>query len=370
VLCLIIGSIIFDYYWGSSSSIPLLNINSVYGPPKEYNNETKINLKLLPENRLVVQGNRKFRLINSEDGYRYIDTLMLTRPQSVFSHTNKIYLNFENLNNTDSIYLVISGPNDNGKFYNQVFFSSVVIDKLNKLSDDDFNIDFSALLQNPLLENNDTLINSVFLYFNSNAQNLGLADCGKNSSIFKKICDDFKLPCRIIWLQGGDMAEPGLDIRLGYPLHVVCEIYSSHNKNWYVVDPTYGIRFKEKDNESYLNAAEISNLFNFKNSDKVIQDSILINRTSIVGKDYFKYYENVIYWNNWLNNSLIKKFLLKAYPDFNHFLLLYSGNFSFKKNGLYYFGLKTFMYFIILIFYINMLVLVLFKRLFSAKRHP
>jgi hypothetical protein len=370
VILLYFTNKIFDHYWTSMSSIPLVNLNIVYAPPKEYDDVTKINLQLVKEDLVVIEGNRRFKLMNSGKDYSYFDTIPILRPDTVYNYFNKIFLSFENSVAADSIYLVVSKSIENNKFYNQVFYSSVIVNSLNELSEkqDNFRIDLLALVEPSLLNNNDTLIYAAFKYFNDNASKLGLAECGTNCLVFMKICESFKVPCRMVWLQGGDIEKAGFDNSLGYPLHVVCEIYYAKQKKWYVVDPSYGIRFKNNDNDSYMSAVELSVLHTFRNANDIEQDSVLVVKKNIVGKDYFKYYENVMFGNIWVKNFIFKKFLAFAYPKFNHRSSLYSNNYPQKKDGYFYFGLKTILYFVIIIIYINAILFVLAKRLFSAKK--
>jgi hypothetical protein len=194
-----------------------------------------------------------------------------------------------------------------------------------------------------------------------------LAECGTNSEIFKKICGNFEVPCRIISLQGGDEEETGFFDKIGYPLHVVCEIYSSRLQKWYVVDPSFGFRFSNRNDSNYLNAVELNNNYTFMVDDDIRQDSILLTKRSTVGRDYFKYYENVMFRYRDKNRVIdgIMNFLFLRY---NNHIYHYSSNYPLLKNGLYYLGIKIFMYFFLLILYINSIMLVILKRLFTVKK--
>lgn len=370
VVFLYISSKVFDHYWTSASFIPLVNLNVVYSPPREYDNITRINIQFIKENLIIIEGNKRFRIVNADGDLSYYDTIPILNPVTDYSHFNKIYMRFENSAETDSLYLVVSKSGETNKFYNQVFYSSVIVSNLNEISDNPavFRIEHAALVDTSLLNNNDTLIHAAFNYFNVNAGTLGLAECGRNCLVFKKICEDYKVPCRMVWLQGGDIETAGFDRSLGYPLHVVCEIYYAKQKKWYVVDPSYGIRFRNNDNDSYMSAVELSVLHSFRNANDIEQDSILVSKKNIVGKDYFKYYENVMFANSWVQSTLLKKFLTFAYSKFNHRSTLYSNNYPQKKDGYLYFGLKSFLYFIIMMLYINAVLFVLARRLFSAKK--
>lgn len=371
IAVIFVSSKIFDKLWESDTSIPITNINDVYNPPQQYDNIEKINLRLISKNRVEIEGNTKFRILeNNKSSFNFYDTVSINYPDNSFELLNKIYLEFEKSHSVDSIFLVISKSYDQSLYYKQIFFSTITINNLNKFSSDvsKFRINYDNLVPENILLNNDTLINSVFRYFNDNKDTLGLAECGTNCIIFKKICDKFDLPCRLVWLQGGDIDQKGYYDYIGYPQHVICEVYSSKNKKWYVVDPSYGFRFADKSNDSYLNAVEICNKHTFKSTDSIFQDSVLSTQKTVVGKDYFKYYENIIFGNLIIENKLFKKVIRLLYSKFNYTSYSFSNNFPPIQNGLLYFGLKTFMYFILIILYINSVMFVLIRRLFIVKK--
>ena len=205
MLILIYGSSrVFDLAWGSSSSIPIITLDEVYSPPVQYDNFNRVNLKMISKDLVAIEGNKKFRIKEHNSGYEFYDTLKVFYPENEFDKTNKIFFQFEDSPTYDSIYLAIAKSDDPAQFYKQVFYSSVIVSSLNEFSKEpaEFRIDKSKLVSPDLLVNNDTLINKVLSYFNSNIDNLGIAECGKNCTIFKKICDDFGVPCRLINLQG------------------------------------------------------------------------------------------------------------------------------------------------------------------------
>lgn len=370
IVVLYAASKIFDKIWGSYSSIPVVNLEALYAPPKQYDNFTGVNLKMISKDFIAIEGNKKFRQKNSNKDFDFYDTVKVFYPETGYDYANLIYLQFDDKNTYDSLFLVIASSDNSNIYYKQIFYSSVKIKKLNEFSDnpEDFRIKPAILVTNELLENNDTLINSVFNYFNNNIDNLGIAECGTNSLILQKICDDFGVPNRMINLQGGDKDQVGYYDEIGYPLHVVVEIYSSKHKKWYVVDPSYGFRFRFKSFDDYLNAAEICNSYAFHREVELEQDSILLTKRTLVGKDYFKYYENVIYSKPEWKNRYLKKAVSVFYGRFNYFLYLYSNNFPGVKNGFYYVGIKTFFYFLMLIIYINAVLLLLMRRLFLVKK--
>ncbi len=172
----------------------------------------------------------------------------------------------------------------------------------------------------------------------------------------------------MINLQGGDVDQVGYNEYIGYPLHVVCEVYSSKHQKWYVIDPTFGFRFRHRTFHDFLNAVEISNKHTFRREDEIGQDSILLTKRTLVGKDYFKYYENVIFTKPEWKNKYLRKLGSVFYSNFNYYLYLFSNNFPPVKNGFYYVGIKTFMYFFMLILYINAVLFLLLRRLFLVKK--
>lgn len=360
----------FDLAWGSSTTIPIVNLQDVYSVPVEYDNSKRINLKFISKDKIGIEGNKKFRLENKQTGFEYYDTLQISYPDTSFNLINKLFFRFEDSDVLDSIYIVVAKSPVKEIYYNQIFYSSVIISTLNRFSDEpsQFRIDPSKLVSKELLHDNDTLINQALTYFNSNIDNLGIAECGRNCDIFLSICKNYNVPARMINLQGGDVNQVGLNDKIGYPLHVVCEIYSSKHRKWYVVDPTFGFRFKEHSFKDYLNAVEISNKESFNREDEIEQDSILLTKRSLVGKDYFKYYENVIFSKPEWKNRFLKEFILIFYSKFNFYLYLFSNNFPIVKNGFYYFVLKTFMYFFMLVLYINAVLFLFLRRLFLVKK--
>ena len=364
----VLSSKLFDLAWGSRSSIPILNINDIYKPPLRYDNFTRVNLKLVSKDQLAIEGNKKFK-INEEHVFDYYDTVKIYYPEASFEQLNKIYLQFEDSPAVDSIDLVISKSPEPTIFYKQIFYSSIIVQHINEFSKDpeEFRIKPEDLVSTELLSNNDTLINQVLKYFNDHKDSLGLAECGRNSEILRDICFKYSVPCRLIGLQGGDADQTGYYNAIGYPLHVVCEIYSSTYNKWYVIDPTYGFRYRQKNTSDFLNGVEISNMYAFMREGEILQDSILSTKRSTVGRDYFKYFENIAYKMG-KGNQFLQKFLRLFYEGFNYNIYHYSNTNAPRKNGTYYIGIKSFMYFILLLLYINSIMFVLTGRLLSAKK--
>jgi hypothetical protein len=369
VAVVLVFSKIFDLMWRSSTTLPIITLGDIYSAPREYDNFSRINMMLIDNNKVVIEGNKKLRLKDHSGGFEYYDTLLISYPESTFEKVNKLFFQFEDSPEFDSLYLVTSKSADSKIFYKQIFYSSAIVNQLNNLSDDQeqFRIAEHKLVDRNLLTNNDTLINQVLDYFNNNIDTLGLAECGTNSLIFKRICDMYNLPCRIINLQGGDIDQTGFDNYIGYPLHVVCEVYSSKFHKWYVIDPSFGFRFAHLQID-YLNAVEISNKHTFMREDEIHQDSILYTKRSLVGKDYFKYYENVVFTRNEWKNIYLRKLVSVFYSNFNYYLTVFSNNYPPIKNGFYYVGIKSFMYFFLIILYTNVSMLIIIKRLFEVKK--
>jgi hypothetical protein len=360
---------VFDYAWGSSTSIPIFNLNEIYKPPEGYDNFTRINLKIIDKYKIAIEGNKRFKIAGSSRNFDYYDTVSIVYPETVIAYTNKIFMQFERSDYLDSLYFVVSKSNDENLFWKQIFYSSVIINKLNQFNEnpDEFRINNSSLVDANILTDNDTMISEVYKYFNENAGNLEASDCGKNCEMFRIFCIKFNVPCRIVGLQGGDADQTGYFFYIGYPLHSVCEIYSSKQKKWFVVDPSYGFRFRVGSSRDFLNAVEISNKHTFRRENEIIQDSILITKRNIVGKDYFKFYENV-YYKTKFNNKLLEKIYKYLYEKFNFSTYHFANQYPSKRDGHFYAAAKSLMFLIILILYINSALLVLTKRLFSAKK--
>ena len=178
---------------------------------------------------------------------------------------------------------------------------------------------------------------------------MGLAECGTDSRILKSICDKFKLPCRIIILQGGDSFEAGLDDELGYPKHAVCEVYSSRYRKWYVIDPLFGTVFLK--DHIPQNAAEISDLVFARRVSNIIQDSVLTTRYINLQKDYFNYYRNIYYTSN-ISNGYIKFFIEHFYGNYLYFQVQNTHKMHNYMDGRMYCALKTLMYMLIFVIYV------------------
>jgi hypothetical protein len=242
------------------------------------------------------------------------------------------------------------------------------VELLNKFSTrpEEFRINRSILVSEKLLTDNDTLLKEVIRYFNVNKDNLGLAECGTNSRIFKSVCDKFNLPCRTLLLQGGDVVDPGLADKVGYPLHVVCEVYSSRFKKWFIIDPTYGSTFSQY--LTPLNAVEISNLVYFGKDSQIAQDSVLTTRNMKLDKSYFRFYENIYFTSHLNPNFILKKILKYFYKNFLYDLRLYSNRLVSSLNAREYLFVKTFTYFIVAAIYVDIILIILTVRLLKSKR--
>jgi hypothetical protein len=361
-------NISFDILWDDTSSIPLINLDNVYSPPMGYDKSEKINIKLVEQSKISIEGNKKFKFLNSTKLYDYYDTVEFNYPFNETELTNKFYFNFENSANTDSIFLVVSKSDRKDFYWKQIFFSSVSVMNLNSFSDnpDKFRLDPNKLIRNDILNDNDFLILEVYKYFNSHLDSIGFAECGTNCTNFKAVCDKFNLPCRLVNLQGGDANKTGFDNQLGYPLHVICEIYSTKYNKWFVVDPTYGFIYTK--DKTPLNTVEISNKIFFKREKDIVQDSVLFTKRDLVGRDYFKYYENLFFSTNYQPNIVIAKFERMFFGKFNPILYQYSNSLNVLKNGYYYVGVKSIVYLMIMIISVNIVVFLISKRLYYIKQ--
>jgi hypothetical protein len=361
---------LFDKIWGSPSTLALTDLNDVYSPPQEYDNIKKVNMSFVPPDKICIEGNLKLRLVNSSGDFRYFDTAKISLPTETFELRNKIFIQFADSKYPDSIYIVVSKSDKKDIYWRQIFLSSVVVKTLNETGKDTsgFRVDKSKLCPEPLLENNDTLINQTLNYFNLNKDTLTLGDCGINSSTFKRICKKFNLPCRVVGLQGGDEDEAGYLDQLGYPTHAICEVYASRFQKWYVIDPSFGFRFKLEGSQAFMNAVEISDKFFFLGEKDIIQDSIMFTKRNLVERDYFKYYENVIFLNGFNPNFFLKKAIQHLYAKYSYQGYLYANITPSIKNAKNYMVIKSLMYLAIIILYSNFMLFIMLKRLLESKK--
>jgi len=58
---------LFDILWKPSVSIPLMDINNVYKPPRQYDNYKRLNVLLTTENKLAIEGNKRFRILGNQN---------------------------------------------------------------------------------------------------------------------------------------------------------------------------------------------------------------------------------------------------------------------------------------------------------------
>lgn len=369
IIVAFISSKVFDLIWGTKASMPIINLNDVYKPPTTYDNITRINIKLVDLNKIAIEGNKRFYSLNNKKEYDFFDTLMISNPSDTFGITTKIFLKFEDSDKIDSLHITVSKSEDPKLFFKQIFYSTVHIEKLNKFSEthENFRIKPQELVSEALLYNNDSLIQLTLNIFNQRIYLMKLTDCGTTCKFFSEIALANGLPCRLVSLQGGDQIETGYHNSLGYPQHVVCEIYSSRLKKWYVIDPTYGLEFKLPGENINLNAVELNNHYTFNMDKHIIQDSILFTRRMSLERDYFKLYENIYFVKN-KGKSISDRLLKLFYSSFDYHVLHYSNYYAPVRNGFYYFGIKSFMYFIIIILYINSVIIILTKRLFQVKK--
>jgi hypothetical protein len=370
VTLIIAGNKLFDKYWNSSCSFALTDLNDVYMPPAEYDNIKKVNLSLIPPGRICIEGNQRFTIIGSGKNFGFFDTVKIIYPADKLSYRNRISLQFEDSKYPDSIYIDVAKSDDKNIYWYQVFLNSVIVNKLNETGKDTagFRTDKKRLCSQTLLDNNDTLVNRVISYFNTNKDILKLAECGTNTRVFMQICEIYKLPSRIIILQGGNADVLGYNDEIGYPTHVVCEVYSSKYKKWYVIDPTFGVRFKQKGSEDFINAAEISNYYFFLKNKEIQQDSILFTKSpALLERDYFKYYENVYIESGFKPNFLLKKILDLFYRRLNYSAYIYSNITPCIENAKDYLIFKSIMFLVLFSLYTFFVILILSKRLMQSK---
>lgn len=359
---------LFDSIWTNQASIPLLDLEYVYKPPRNYDNFKKLNVKIINKTKFGIESNKVFKIAGHQKNYDYYDTTDIQFPGETSDITNKIFIEYPDTK--DSIFLVIAKAIEKDIFWNQIFLSTVIIEKLNEFSDNpaEFRVNENTLVEQPLLDNNDTLIYKVLNYFEMYKEKLQLGDCGANSAVFRDICTKFNLPCRPVGLQGGDAVKEGYNNYVGYPAHAMCEIYSSKYKKWYVIDPTYGLRFRNAGTEDYLNAIEISNMLFFHREKFIIQDSVLSTKRTMLGRDYFKYYENIYFLKNEKVKEPLSTVLRVFFSKFGYNSYHYTNHLIPLNNGFYYFGTKFFVYILLIILYFNVVLTLMTRRLFSAKK--
>jgi hypothetical protein len=309
-------------------------------------------------------------VIGKQKDYDYYDTTLIQYPVENSYLTNRIFFKFANSQYPDSILLVVTKSNEKNLFWKQIFLSTVIIEQLNKFSSDpaEFRINENTLVEPSLLDDNDTLIYKVLNYFELNKGKLKLGDCGTNSEVFRDICIKFNLPCRIVGLQGGDAQEDGFFNDIGYPSHAICEIYSSKHKKWYIIDPSYGLRFKNSGSDDYLNSIEVSNMLFFQREKFIVQDSVLSTMRTTMERDYFKYYENIYFVTDKKLRRPLSTILQLFFNKFGYNTFHYTNHLVPFKNGFYYAGIKFFIYLFFIILYFNAALTIMTRRLFSAKK--
>jgi hypothetical protein len=372
---ILLSNKVIDNLWQGASCIPLLDINDVYSPPEEYDNTSRVNIKLVDGTKIGIEGNKRFKLLNSGKDFSYFDTVGINLPDNTENSLNKLYLIFdppEAGRNLDSIYLVVSKSEHEGILWRQIFYSSVIVSDINSFSKnpDAFRIKTAELVNDTLLNNNDTLISWVLSYLNNNEKTMNTNDCGRNTILFKSISEKFKLPCRIVGLQGGNSNEAGLKDRVGYPLHALCEIYSSKLKKWYVIDPTYGIRMHLPDSPIFMNAVEINKHIQFIGEREIVQDSVLLTKRTTKGRDYFRYYDNIFFQTGYKHKIFFNKILKFFFNRYNYDFFQYSNNLVFTNNSYFYLGTKLAVYSLLTILFINAILFFSFRRLLEVKRVP
>lgn len=368
---------IFDSLWASQCYIPLTDLDDVYKPPREYNNIAKIKLKMVDEGTLGIMGNKKFSVIHEATGApdpetaNNYHTVGISYPNEISGRLkNRIYLTFEDSAGPDSIHMITTKSVENGLQYNQISLSSVAVSEINGFDGDagSFELNPSTYVDRKILSDNDTLINLSIAYFNAAKDTMSISDCGEAGRIFKSVCDRFELPCRTITLQNGNSGAAGLGNEVGYPLHVVCEVYSSRLKKWYVIDPSFGFRFENSIDGNYLNAVEISNRNFFKDEKGLVKDSILFTARNPADIAYFNYYNNVLYSFDGEQSKLVEAVRKHLYKKSNLTVFHFSNELKPGRNALYYVGLKSVMYAGFGFVYLSTLIFLLSKRIHKDKK--
>ncbi len=110
------------------------NLEYFYQIPKSYDNISRVNIKLIDKEKIAIECNKKFRIL--KDSFDYYDTVKIEQPDAINPVTNKIFITYENPGSIDSMYLVLSKSDKPGIFWNQIFYSSVIVSKLNNFSED------------------------------------------------------------------------------------------------------------------------------------------------------------------------------------------------------------------------------------------
>jgi hypothetical protein len=318
--------------------------------------------------KICIEGNKKFKNADQNNNYDFFDTSNIRFPENVSELNNKIFIKFEDNPYLDSIFLGVSKSEYQNIYWKQIFYSTVFIADLNRFSEhpEKFRTNYSQLVDTTLLNNNDTIINQVIQFFNLNKKNFITGNCFTKSTNFSNVCNIFGLPCRMLLLQGGDANYTGYNDNLGYPIHAICEVYSSKSKKWFVIDPTYGFEFK-KEND-LLNAVEICNKIFFGREKEIIQDSILSTKSSLVGRDYFRYYENIFYNSNEKTNRIVSGIYKIFYQRYNFSVYQYTNKLLPKQDGFYYVEIKSSLYMILIIFNFNFILVIIAVRLLKYKR--
>ena len=117
-----------------------------------------------------------------------------------------------------------------------------------------------------------------------------------------------------------------------------------------------------------MNAVEISDKFFFLGEKDIIQDSIMFTKRNLVERDYFKYYENVIFLNGFNPNFFLKKAIQHLYAKYSYQGYLYANITPSIKNAKNYMVIKSLMYLAIIILYSNFMLFIMLKRLLESKK--
>ena len=358
-----ITNYVVDDAAGITKFLPPINLENIDKPPFGYDNIPRIRVKMTDTQRLRFEANKRFIFLVGNKNYTYSDSISVALPDSGVK-LNRIYFKFEGSNSTDSMHLIVT--KSEGGYYRQISYCSVEIYDVNNILPVDsmlFRINPNNLVGKDLLENNDPLINKAFLDFNLEYRVKPAGDCGTLSKNFKNICAAGYVPCRLVGVHGGDHFEPGFGNTVGFPIHLMCEIYSSKQKKWYVVDPLYGVRFRNPFSSEFMSAVEITNLYESKSQGGILLDSILASKVSPLPEDYYQFYDNIYYPTNYVANKIFKKIMDVFFGKYNYNFYHYAHSTT-SFGGRSYLILKLAIYFILTIIYINFAYIFVVRKIF------
>ena len=87
---------VFDLTWKTVCLAPVTNLKDIYKTPQQFDNFSKLNLKLEAPDKMSLEANKRFIIAGGSKAFDYYDTVNLIRPDKEYAHTNTIYIYFEN----------------------------------------------------------------------------------------------------------------------------------------------------------------------------------------------------------------------------------------------------------------------------------